>query len=151
MFGFLISDKQNSRKHSSNGAPLFFMCSYWAVYLLLYSIFWLKKIPKVCSNVNKNDIQIINYFILMVCQNKIAKKAFKKQPSHLTTPLRSFWQWNTIQSYSHFSSENSQYFGADNLPCEIWDNFPQRHFCTCNKLTATMFEIFIWLSSPRIR
>ena len=65
MLGFLIS-----------------YCSYWAVYLLLYSIYQLKKIPKVCSIINKNDIQIINYFILIVFQNKIAKKALKNQPSH---------------------------------------------------------------------
>ena len=65
--------------------------------------------------------------------------------------LRSFWQWNTTRSYSQFSSKNSQYFGADNLPCEIWDNLPQRHFFTCNRLTATMFDIFMLLTSPRIR
>ena len=46
-----------------------------------------------------------------------------------------------------FSSENSQYFGADNLPCEIWDNLPQRHFFNYTRLTATMFEIFMfWLA-----
>ena len=49
------------------------------------------------------------------------------------------------------SSENSQYFGAENLPCEIWDNLPQRDFFTYNRLTATMSEIFILLTSPCIR
>ena len=87
MFGFSISDQQNSRNYSSTGAPLFFMCSYWAVYLLLYLIYQLTKIPKVCSNVNKNDVQIINCFILMVCQNKIAKKSFKKSAFTLDDPL----------------------------------------------------------------
>ena len=70
---------------------------------------------------------------------------------HFFCVWRSFWQWNTTWSYSQFSSENWQYFGADNLPCEIWDNLPQRHFFTCNRLTATIFEIFILLTSPRIR
>ena len=37
------------------------------------------------------------------------------------------------------------------LPCEIWDNLPQRNFFTYNRLTATMFEIFMFLTSPRIR
>ena len=69
MFGFLISDKQNSRNHGSSGLPLFLYVFY------IYSIYYLKEIPKVCSNVIKNDIQIINYFILMLCQNKIATKA----------------------------------------------------------------------------
>ena len=55
------------------------------------------------------------------------------------------------QSYSQFSSENSQYFVSDNLTCEIWDNLPQRNFFTCNRLKAIMFEIFILLTSPRIR
>ena len=50
-----------------------------------------------------------------------------------------------------FLFENSQYFESHNLPCEIWDNLPQRHFLTCNRLTATMFEIFMLLISPRIR
>ena len=50
-----------------------------------------------------------------------------------------------------FLSENSQYFEADNLPCEIWDNLPQRNFCICNRVTATVFEIVMWFSSPRIR
>ena len=31
-------------------------------------------------------------------------------------------------------------FEAGNLPCEIWDNLPQRHFFTCNRLTATVFD-----------
>ena len=30
--------------------------------------------------------------------------------------------------YSQFSSENLQYFRADNLPSKIWDNLPQSHF-----------------------
>ena len=32
------------------------------------------------------------------------------------------------KGYLQFLSENSQYFGADNLSCDIWDNLPQRHF-----------------------
>ena len=70
---------------------------------------------------------------------------------HVFCILRTFWQWNRTQNYSQCSSENSQYFGADNLPCEIWDNLPQRHFFTCNRLTATMFEIFMLFTSLRIR
>ena len=65
--------------------------------------------------------------------------------------LSSFRQWNTTQTYSQISSENSQYFGADNLPCEILDNLSQRHCFTYNRLTANMFEIFMLLTSPRIR
>ena len=63
---------------------------------------------------------------------------------HVFCVLRSFWQWNTKwnTTYSQLS-ENSQYFGADNLP--------QRHFFTCNRLTATMFKIFMLLTSPSIR
>ena len=48
------------------------------------------------------------------------------------------------------SSENSQYVWAD-LPCEIWENLPQLHSFTCNRLTATMFEIFMLSTTPRIR
>ena len=70
---------------------------------------------------------------------------------HVFCVLRSFWQWNTTKSYSQFSSEHSQYFGADTWPCEIWDNLPHRHFFTCNRLTATMFEMFMLLTNPRIR
>ena len=59
----------------------------------------------------------------------------------------------TMQHYMKLqrASESSEYFGADNLPCEIWDNLPQRHFFTCNRLTATMFERFMLLTSRRIR
>ena len=33
-------------------------------------------------------------------------------------------------SYSQFLSENLQYFEHNNLPCEIWDNLPQRYYFT---------------------
>ena len=44
----------------------------------------------------------------MVCQNKIAKKVFKKQPSHSTTPLnrenKRKWLFTNIDFPSSMSS-----------------------------------------------
>ena len=43
----------------------------------------------------------------------------------------------------NLSVKNSQHFGADNLPCEIRKILPYPHFFTCNRLTVTMFKIFM--------
>ena len=40
---------------------------------------------------------------------------------------------------------------CDNFPREICDNLPQRHFFICNRIIAAMFEILIFLTSPRVR